>query len=256
MLIDLGYVINHAMFQRNGRCGYVLKPPPLRHPSKPEHSLDKWRKRRQQLNITIISAQQLPRVKVKDGSGHEVLESDKPEKEAREGGEEGKDRDGKEKEKDGKSVDPYVEVSLHVPEWTYCVSPPSLPSSADANPNMNDAAGSEAPLQFTTTRAKTHTARTPTIKNNGFSPVWNHTLELCFDAPTQPGMLDLIFLRLLVKQDSSVSSSMAGYGEAETLAVCCVSLGEVREGYRHLPLYDAMLSQYLFSTLFVKICVE
>jgi len=27
---DLGYVINHAMFQRNGRCGYVLKPRALR----------------------------------------------------------------------------------------------------------------------------------------------------------------------------------------------------------------------------------
>jgi phosphatidylinositol phospholipase C, delta len=27
---DLGYVINHAMFQRNGRSGYVLKPLALR----------------------------------------------------------------------------------------------------------------------------------------------------------------------------------------------------------------------------------
>jgi phosphatidylinositol phospholipase C delta len=29
-MADLGYVINHAMFQRNGRCGYVLKPLALR----------------------------------------------------------------------------------------------------------------------------------------------------------------------------------------------------------------------------------
>ncbi len=28
--LDLGYVINHAMFQRNGRSGYVLKPLALR----------------------------------------------------------------------------------------------------------------------------------------------------------------------------------------------------------------------------------
>jgi phosphatidylinositol phospholipase C delta len=28
--VDLGYVINHAMFQRNGRSGYVLKPHALR----------------------------------------------------------------------------------------------------------------------------------------------------------------------------------------------------------------------------------
>ena len=28
--VDLGYMINHAMFQRNGRAGYVLKPLALR----------------------------------------------------------------------------------------------------------------------------------------------------------------------------------------------------------------------------------
>ena len=27
---DLGYMINHAMFQRNGRSGYVLRPLALR----------------------------------------------------------------------------------------------------------------------------------------------------------------------------------------------------------------------------------
>ena len=31
---DLGYMINHAMFQRNGRAGYVLKPLALRTPDK------------------------------------------------------------------------------------------------------------------------------------------------------------------------------------------------------------------------------
>ena len=29
-MADLGYVINYAMFQRNGRSGYVLKPQALR----------------------------------------------------------------------------------------------------------------------------------------------------------------------------------------------------------------------------------
>jgi len=28
--VDLGYMINHSMFQRNGRAGYVLKPEALR----------------------------------------------------------------------------------------------------------------------------------------------------------------------------------------------------------------------------------
>lgn len=31
---DLGYVLNHAMFQRNHRAGYVLKPLPLRNADK------------------------------------------------------------------------------------------------------------------------------------------------------------------------------------------------------------------------------
>lgn len=30
----MGYMINYAMFQRNGRCGYVLKPLALRSPDK------------------------------------------------------------------------------------------------------------------------------------------------------------------------------------------------------------------------------
>ena len=46
MWVDLGYMINHAMFQRNGRAGYVLKPLALRTTDKQllskrtEHFLD------------------------------------------------------------------------------------------------------------------------------------------------------------------------------------------------------------------------
>jgi phosphatidylinositol phospholipase C, delta len=34
IMSDLGYMINHSMFQRNGRAGYVLKPAALREPNK------------------------------------------------------------------------------------------------------------------------------------------------------------------------------------------------------------------------------
>ena len=34
LIADLGYRINQAMFQRNGHCGYVLKPEALRCPEK------------------------------------------------------------------------------------------------------------------------------------------------------------------------------------------------------------------------------
>ena len=40
------------------------------------------------------------------------------------------------------------------------------------------------------------------------------------------------------------------------LAVYCVPLGSMQMGYRHLPLHDAQLSQYLFSTLFVHVGVR
>ncbi|KAI6008056.1 PLC-like phosphodiesterase [Pisolithus marmoratus] len=66
-MFDLGTMINHAMFQRNGRAGYILKPEALRLPDKgvlaprtPHH-----------LDVTIISAQQLPRPK--DSTGHEIV---------------------------------------------------------------------------------------------------------------------------------------------------------------------------------------
>lgn len=249
--LDLGYIINHAMFQRNARCGYVLKPPPLRYPSKPEYTPEKWRKRPHTLNVTIISAQQLPRVKVKDGSGHEVLGLDK-DKDGYEEGREGKDK--------SVTVDPYVEVTLHVPEWTYCVSP-ALPASSSAHaaiaatnsstPTATDTnrPQPQEPLRFTTSQPKTLTHRTQIVKNNGFNPIWNEAIRIPFDCIALPGMLELIFVRFVVKQEGQKD-------DAEPLAVCCVSLGEMQQGYRHLPLYDATLSQYLFSTLFVKINVS
>jgi phosphatidylinositol phospholipase C delta len=46
---DLGYMINHAMFQRNGRSGYVLKPLALR--SQDKSLLSK--QTRHYLNITV-----------------------------------------------------------------------------------------------------------------------------------------------------------------------------------------------------------
>ncbi len=95
-------------------------------------------------------------------------------------------------------------------------------------------------------------------------------------------MRELVFVRFAVRED--------GDDENEALAVHCVSLACLREGvlsclllnavmrcppglrwikglidltdfspcfvglgFRHLPLYDAHVSQYLFSTLFVQI---
>ena len=105
------------------------------------------------------------------------------------------------------------------------------------------------------------------------------------------GLLDLVFVRFEVcEDDSSPASSTAnsstadvtaetGAGSSEagaasggppeaatnpsstpsstssattTLAAYTIPLGSMQRGYRHLPLHDAQLSQYLFSTLFIR----
>ncbi|KAF8273638.1 PLC-like phosphodiesterase [Lactarius quietus] len=187
---DLGYVINHAMFQRNGRSGYVLKPPALRFQDK---SL-LLKRMQHYLDITVISAQQLPLPK--DAHGREII--------------------------DKSALDPYVEVSLHLPDWGLYSSPPT----------------SSSPFQVS--------YRTSAVKNNGFNPVWEETLSLPFEVVGD--MRELVFVRFAVRQD--------GDDEREALAVHCVSLACLREGFRHLPLYDAQASQYLFSTLFVDINIR
>jgi len=187
---DLGYVINRAMFQRNGRSGYALKPLALR-----SHDKSLLNKRtRHFLDITVISAQQLPLPK--DAHGREII--------------------------DKSALDPYVEVSLHLPDWGLYSSPPT----------------SSSPLHLS--------YRTNGVKNNGFNPVWEEALSLPFEVVGD--MRELVFVRFAVRQD--------GDDEREPLAVHCVSLACLREGLRHLPLYDAQVSQYLFSTLFVEINIR
>lgn len=64
-------------------------------------------------------------------------------------------------------------------------------------------------------------------------------------------MRDLVFVRFSVRDESASSA-----GSEVPLAVYCCSLGSMQMGYRHLPLHDAQLSQYLFSTLFVHVDVK
>lgn len=161
--------------------------------------------------VQVISAQQLPLPK--DANGREII--DKP------------------------ALNPYVEVSVHLPDWGLYSSPPASTSA----------------LQVSN--------RTRTVRNNGFNPVWEEKISLPFSVLGD--MRELVFVRFAVRED--------GDDEKEALAVHCVSLACLREGviysylflsdqtadqtldlgYRHLPLYDAHVSQYIFSTLFVEI---
>ncbi|OSD01023.1 PLC-like phosphodiesterase [Trametes coccinea BRFM310] len=203
---DLGYMINHAMFQRNGRAGYVLKPLALRTADKRLLA----QRTKHLLNITVISAQQLPRPK--DSQGREII--------------------------DKSVIDPFVEVSIHIPDWTHSPFLPDNTSEAYSPPNGG--------TSLTATSARTVTCHTGVVKNNGFNPVWEQQICLPFDLVGD--MKDLVFVRFSVKQENKEDD--------EPLAVYCASLGSLNLGYRHLPLHDGQLSQYLFSTLFVRIDIQ
>ena len=120
----------------------------------------------------VISAQQLPLPK--DGHGREII--------------------------DKSAIDPYVEVSVHFPDWGLFSSPPVSTSALQVS------------------------YRTSTVKNNGFNPVWEETLSLPFEVLGD--MRELVFVRFAVREDGNV--------ENEALAVHCVSLACLREGMIYL----------------------
>ncbi|KAK7034522.1 hypothetical protein VNI00_012369 [Paramarasmius palmivorus] len=216
---DVGYMINHAMFQRNGRSGYVLKPLVLRTAHKEMLS----RRKEHHLDVNIISAQQLPRPK--DATGREVL--------------------------DKAIVDPYVEVTVHVPDWTHTSSLDNPEEGPSPNGGVGDVpvprivrSSSTSTRPSSATSAHTISYRTSVVKNNGFNPVWEEKLRIPFTCVGD--MKDLIFVRFAIRQEEA----------EQPLAVFCASLGCLQQGYRHLPLHDAQMSQYLFSTLFVRIGIS
>lgn len=196
-------MINQAMFQRNGRAGYILKPLALR----ASHS-DLLSKRTQHfLDITvrallllpcfpcpflsvfalsqIISAQQLPRLK--DSNGQELVEKS--------------------------VVDPFVQVSLHIPDWTHS---PFLPTSRAQYSAPSDATAT-AP-----TSARTITLATRVVKNNGFNPVWQEPLALPYDLVG--GMAELVFVEVAVRQEGKDDE------DDMPIAVYCTPLACLEKG--------------------------
>jgi phosphatidylinositol phospholipase C, delta len=191
-------MINHAMFQRNGRSGYVLKPPALRLSQKKDllakrtlHSFE----------VIIISAQQLPRPR--DASGLEVL--------------------------DKGIVDPYVEVTLYVPDWPVQVLSDGKDTGEKIKRETRD--GTDVDVKVvdlpslpavgtSSAPARSISARTSVVKKNGFNPVWDEKLCITFDCVGD--MMDLVFVRFVVKQEDKD-------GE-EPLAVYCASLGSLQCG--------------------------
>ncbi|KAG6808064.1 hypothetical protein H0H93_000625, partial [Arthromyces matolae] len=145
-------------------------------------------------------------------------------------------------------VDPLVQVNLHIPDWTH----PPFALKTGSTPSLATTLPPEEPVA----PSRVITARTSAVQNNGFNPIWRETLKLPFDVVGGKEMLDLVFLEILVLEDD--------YDEKddEPIAVYCTPLSCIEKGYepvlgyRHLPLHDSQLSQYLFSTLFVQVQIR
>ena len=209
-------MINHAMFQRNGRSGYVLKPPAIRLAQK-----DLLAKRTMlSFNATIISAQQLPRPK--DASGHEVA--------------------------DKAILDPYVEVTLYIPDWPIvseakhkekgkekekAKDTPDLSVNPDDHPAHSRPSTPPLPsaVGIASTPSRTVSSRTSVVRKNGFNPVWEEKLSIPFDCVGD--MMDLIFVRFVVRQEDKDTE--------EPLAVYCASLGSLQLGMFFLFYFNFIL---------------
>ncbi|KAJ6531633.1 phosphatidylinositol-specific phospholipase C, partial [Mycena vulgaris] len=128
--LDLGYMMNHAMFQRNGGSGYVLKLRALRLPDQKDLLA---RRTEHVFEVGIISAQQLP--PPKDGVG--------PDRGSGSGGA-------------AATVDPFIEVFVHVPDWpTGAASTrrPHPPASLDHIPHIASSENSSMFVRRGTTKS-------------------------------------------------------------------------------------------------------
>jgi phosphatidylinositol phospholipase C delta len=192
-------MINHAMFQRNGRAGYVLKPPALRQNGR--ELLQKHT--RHFFDVRIISGQQLPRRRrMRD----ELIKT---------------------------VIDPLVEVSLHVPDWTAAPFLPSTPAVDGAKyappegPGAGGVAsaslspGSAAGTGMAPSTARVLSYKTAAVKNNGFNPVWEERCSLPFDCVGD--MADLVFVRFAIRDDGDDDDD-------DPIAMFCCSLSSLRQG--------------------------
>lgn len=105
-------------------------------------------------------------------------------------------------------VDPFVQVSVYIPDWTHT---PFLQSLEDDRPA----------LTLSAMEARTVSASSKAVKNNGFNPVWQETLSLPFDCVGD--MRELVFVHFAVRLAGSTE-------EHEPLAMYCTPLGCLASG--------------------------
>lgn len=123
---------------------------------------------------------------------------------------------------DKSAPDPYVEVSLHLPDWTHSpLLPPAIPTLPTIPLPIPGVIAREAPPPAEPSLVvRTVSVRTRTIKNNDFNPVWNEDLCIPFDHIGGPEMQELIFVNVKICQE----------GKEDPIAQYCVPLGCLEQG--------------------------
>ncbi|KAH7108784.1 PLC-like phosphodiesterase [Dactylonectria macrodidyma] len=125
-----------------------------------------------------------------------------------------------------KSTDPYVEVEVFHASDKQEKKESALPRDFDS------------PQKF----------QTSIVRENGFNPMFDGQFK--FKATMkQP---DLVFVRWSVK----LSNDGENYDDGPAVATYTAKLGNLKQGYRTLPLLNHAGDQYLFSKLFCKIKVD
>ena len=121
-----------------------------------------------------------------------------------------------------KHVDPYVEVSVHTPDWHQLCgsSTSSLSLSLSLSPSPSSVSSASSSTGHVHGHRSVTTMRTSAVKNNGFNPVWQETLRLPFECTGD--MRDLVFVRFTIQRD--------GESDGEPIAVYCISLGSLAMG--------------------------
>ena len=148
-------------------------------------------------------------------------------------------------------IDPFVQVSVHIPDWVRPGSSSNVSSGSNgtASPNGNESrkritdpeplvssplfeidpniisttnSGDPSDPQLAHARpARVISNRTTVIKDNGFNPVWEELVSITFDVVGD--MKDLVFVRFTIKDEGEDE-------ENRPLAVYCSSLGSLRQG--------------------------
>ena len=105
-------------------------------------------------------------------------------------------------------MDPLVQVLVYIPDWSHT---PFVQSSETDPPTLTSSA----------MEARTVSASSKIVKNNGFNPVWQETLSLPFDCVGD--MRELVFVHFVVRL-------AGGTEEQEPLAMYCTPLGCLQNG--------------------------